>query len=88
LTAFGFTVRHYVDAYDSGCDGDFWRVELPQQHEEWSVTTKYDDDDVHATAVARLEQFIAEAGVALAALRERREHGVDGYGGQPRLVPV
>ena len=46
---------------------DRWSVSLPHQCDEWTIS-EYED---HATTVAALEDFIEQAQVALARLKER-----------------
>lgn len=56
---------------------DKWRVTLPHQCDEWEITgltEPYEPHGVaHERAVLELEQFIAEAQVALKHLRARKE---------------
>jgi hypothetical protein len=59
-------------------DGEGWQVHLPHQCDAWKIAGGDYDGVPHAAAVAALERFIAEAQVALAALRAERE--VDGDG--------
>lgn len=55
---------------------DEWKVYLPHQCDNWSITPEYADAS-HAEAVAHLACFIAEATSALEALRNRKEIGRD-----------
>lgn len=74
---FGFTVEHaaihdYVDGQDVEV-GRGWAVYLPHQCGAWGIAGGEYEPVSQAEAVAELERFIAEAQVALAALRDGRE---------------
>lgn len=66
---FRFRIRRDEDATDR------WTVNLPHQCEEWTITAEshYAEPPEHAEAVRHMEAFIAQAQVALAALRRREE---------------
>lgn len=50
---------------------EYWGVSLPHQCESWDVGGGRDSSrTTHADVVADLEQFISEAQIALAALRD------------------
>lgn len=68
---FGFRVRADVSLR---APADTWEVYLPHQCSHWEITGFRDS---HEAAVANLEEFIAEAQDALAALREHRAFGED-----------
>lgn len=74
---FGFTVRRRpVRGFKSRPYremGAGWWVYLPHSCEEWDIAGGRYSGVPHEEAVARLERFIAEAQVALAALRDERE---------------
>lgn len=75
---FGFTVQRKpirdFDSWPTREVGVGWWVCLPHSCEEWDIAgDKYDGGVPHEEAVARVERFIAEAQVALAALRAERE---------------
>lgn len=75
---FGFTVQRPKlgspwDLDDPLRDGEGWQVYLPHQCSTWDIAGDDYDGVPHAEAVALLERFIAEAQVALAALRAERE---------------
>lgn len=75
---FGFTVQHPKlgsswDTDDPIRDGEGWQVYLPHQCSSWDIAGDGYEGVPHAEAVAELERFIAEAQVALAALRAERE---------------
>lgn len=79
-TEFGFTARRPFVWDDEGnpvsATGDSWVVCLPHQCGAWEIAGEDYEPADHATAVAALERFIAEAEDALDALRERNEYGV------------
>lgn len=75
---FGFTVQRPKlgspwDPDDPPHDGEGWQVFLPHKCDAWDIAGDDYEGVPHAEAVARLERFIAEAQVALAALRAERE---------------
>jgi len=76
---FGFTVER-SPIYEVGPRGGLrpqgdtgWRVYLPHQCDAWEIAAGPAGGVPHAEAVRDLETFIAQAQVALAALREERE---------------
>lgn len=77
---FGFTVQRKsildFNVWPSREIGPGWWVSLPHHCEEWDIAGDEYDGVPHEEAVALLERFIAEAQVALAALRAERE--IDG----------
>jgi hypothetical protein len=69
---FGFRVRHPRD-WEDNITSDNWIVELPHQCDAWTIAGDEYHGSPHAEVVAGLEKFIAEAVIALVALREGRE---------------
>lgn len=65
---FGLTVEH-VEPYSDG-DKPGWRVYLPHQCDQWRIDedNAYEAPTDQATALARLDAFIAEAQAAREAL--------------------
>lgn len=54
-----------------------WNVSLPHQCDRWDIAGTEYDPVTHADAIAFLEQFIAEATEALAALQAGNEYQPD-----------
>ncbi|QES45216.1 hypothetical protein DEJ49_33290 [Streptomyces venezuelae] len=76
-STYGFMVRQCHDwtgARRNSEPNGKWEVCLPHECDEWRITAGHRGEE-HAAAVAALEEFIAEAAQALAALKERREYG-------------
>lgn len=68
---FGFRVSHITGRRDMDGPVGLWGVALPRRCGSWNIA-----EATHATVVARLQDFIAEAQAALAALRRHEEFRV------------
>lgn len=79
--SFGFTVQRKPirdDSQPSRKIGSGWWVHLPHSCDEWDIAGDEYEGVPREEAVTLLERFIAEAQVALAALRGEREEPIDG----------
>jgi len=74
MTEYRFSVIR-DEEYDD--EPERWRVQLPHQCDAWLITGSGYTGELHATAVASLETFIAEAQQAMVALCQKKEQGND-----------
>lgn len=75
MSIFGFTVEHVDEPWDEDSKPG-WKVSLPHQCDSWRIDddSSYGDPTDQATALARLDAFIAEAQQAREALAGRVEY--------------
>lgn len=71
---FGFAVE-FQEPYDWAPESG-WKVYLPHQCDSWRIDedSAYEDPTDHATALARLDAFIAEAQAAREALARSEQY--------------
>jgi hypothetical protein len=79
---FGLTVEYVEPDYEDDKPG--WKVHLPHQCDQWRIDEDgaYDDPTDQATALARLDAFIAEARAAREALAKGQPVEWDYVGGE------
>lgn len=74
---FRFTVERHREWDDDGKAEPLpdagWRVYLPHQCQTWDIAGEDSGGDLHGIAIGEMEAFVAEAQLALDALRDGRE---------------